>query len=220
MNNNIVLFFLLFPVLLSAASSKSDLNGWTIGASVYYPVTGRVFDFSGKVMPAGTSLTGSFEFDSQPSPYVYFKRSKPNSLGFSMGYEMIPETTLTGGTVKVGNSKNSATTFSTLQSFEVGVVHIGTEYRTSRLYIPAELLLILVPSYTFKPNSLQGCRGAGLGYSAGIGYLLTRYMNVELNYRSVSMSYCEILGIGNNPPKNDYGTMTSNEAVLSVGFYL
>jgi hypothetical protein len=90
----------------------------------------------------------------------------------------------------------------------------------NRLYFPAEMLLILVPNYGLRSGNLGVCYGAGIGYSGGVGYHINRYMSAELNYRSIGMKYCENLAMGSNPPKDDYGTITSNELVLNLGVFL
>lgn len=82
------------------------------------------------------------------------------------------------------------------------------------------MLLILVPNYGLRSGNLGVCYGAGIGYSGGVGYHINRYMSAELNYRSIGMKYCEYLAMGSNPPKDDYGTITSNELVLNLGVFL
>lgn len=196
-----------------AAAAKGP-GGWTIGGAVMYP-TGRTFEGTGSRSTTGASIKSKFEFESQPSFYGYVKYSKEHSFGFSLGYEALMDSTLTGGTVNNAGVKVGTTTYSLLKKISMNIGHVGTEYRFKELYIPLEALFA-DPVVSMKSGSLGKKAEMGTGYSIGAGYHLMRRITVELNYRSLPFKFRENLTTG----FDDYGTLTSNEFVLGLLIHL
>lgn len=215
------IFFLFCGIysVTSAAPSSKSLSGWTLGVGLLYPANGRSFEGSGKRSSTNASIKSDFEFASQPSYYGFLKFSKENSLGFTLGYEALQESDLTGGNINLGGTSIPATTYSLLDSVHINVAHIGTEYRFRQFYVPIEILFV-DPKFKMKTGTVGHKAGVGTGYLVGAGYHLFRNMSMELNYRSIGFSFGEFLSTGANPPYDDYGTITSNEIILSMLFHL
>lgn len=211
-------FALCTEVLAQSRNKKSSsfVDGWTLGGSVFYPVSGRKFEFSGKRTSNNQKITATFEFEPQPSISIFVKRSNENSFGFLLGYESVLPSKLNGGTVRVGTTSNSAKSHTHLEEVTFGIIQIGTEYRWSQFYIPARFLYLLPNSLKTKSGSMGGTHGAASGYSFGLGYLINSNLFTEMSYRNIGFRYSENLTMNGNT-KDDYTTGFSKEITVSLG---
>ncbi len=198
------------------ASSTAYVSGWTVGAALSYPVTQRKYDFEGQRTSTGQRIKATFEFESQPGIDLFVKWTRENNFGFSAGYEMIPASKMTGGSLTIGNTSYDPVTYTFLDKFAINIVHIGTEYRKSALYFPFEIALYMPPKITAHPNHLGLCQGGGMSYRGGVGYYFHRHLFGEISYRDHLLGYCENLS-STNDSKDEYNTGHSKEITLVVG---
>lgn len=217
-----LLGLLLFVLHANAAngirvsSGPSKLTtGFSIGATILYPVGGRTFEGSGRSSPSGNGIKSSFEFEALPSPYVFAKYAK-DSWGVSVGYEMILDSKLSGGTVNNAGVKTPTKQFTLLKSMSVNVLHAGAEYRVRSFYFPVELLFVDPPEVTADSASIGFRKRNGPGYSGGVGYQIMNRLNAELLYRTLTLGLGEFV---NATDFYDYGKITSTEVVLGVSFH-
>ncbi|MBY0555355.1 inverse autotransporter beta domain-containing protein, partial [bacterium] len=117
---NTVFIFLTALLLTSTTLAKSDAlsEGWTLGFGVDYSLTGREFVFSsGKNKSNNSAITANLQYEVMPLLSVQVMRSKKDSLGFYFKYSYIPQSSLSGGKVKINGATVNATSETDVDSF-------------------------------------------------------------------------------------------------------
>lgn len=213
-----ILLFVILQITQPAMANpfKPLLKGWTAGVGVEYPATSRDFIFSsGTSQDTGQKVKANFKLESKPSLHLFAIYSNSYSFGFYLGYENIPSSEIFGGKINVGSTQTSSRSTAYITDINLQLYHIGTQYRFDRLYFPANLILTDIPKYTRRDSAIGTIEGAGLGYSVGAGYFLSRHFSVESHFRSISFSYGEQISVGSSQYR-DFGTGTSTEVTLGL----